>query len=71
MASWVEAGPGSRLQAAMPSVNSSSDSQPRRCTHNRRSSAMWAGGPPKPMVPIHSHWPAIVVSGTITPPGCG
>ena len=55
IASWVEAGPGSRFVTEIPSSNSSADSQPRLLTHSSRSSAMWAGGPPNPMQPIRSH----------------
>ena len=55
MASWVEAGPGSRLQAPMASSNSCASSHCLRSTHSRRSSAMCAGGPPKPMQPIRPH----------------
>ena len=42
------AGPGSRLQAANASSNSRGSIQPRRSTVRSRSSATWAGGPPKP-----------------------
>ena len=52
IASWVEAGPGSRLQAATASSNSTAVSQRRRCTHSSRSIRMWVGGPPKPTQPI-------------------
>ena len=55
IASCVEAGPGSRLHAAIASSNSSRVSHPRRCTHSSRSSAMCAGGPPKPMHPRRPH----------------
>ena len=62
IASWVEAGPGSRLQAAIASSNSGGASQPRRSTQSRRSSAMWAGGPPNPVTPIRPHSRATVAS---------
>src|SRR5215217_7394765 len=52
MASWVDAGPGSRLHAATASSKSRASSQRRRSTHSSRSSAMWVGGPPKPMQPM-------------------
>jgi hypothetical protein len=52
MASWVEAGPGIRLQTAMASSNSRASSQLLRSTHSWRSSLMCAGGPPNPMQPI-------------------
>ena len=55
MASSVEAGPGSRLQAAIASSNSVESSQPRWSTHSLRSSAMCAGGPPNPIQPIRPH----------------
>ena len=55
IASSVEAGPGSRLHAAMASSNSSASSHCLRSTHSCRSSAMCAGGPPKPMHPIRPH----------------
>jgi hypothetical protein len=64
IASWVDAGPGSSDVAAMPSSNSASDSQAFRCTHSRRSSAMCAGGPPKPVIPIRVHSRAITERGT-------
>ena len=64
MASWVEAGPGSRLQAASPSSKSSGGSHCWSVTHSLRSSAMCAGGPPNPTQPIRPHSRAIVVSGT-------
>ena len=48
MASWVEAGPGRRLVAAIPSSNSTALSQWRSVTHSCRSMAMWVGGPPNP-----------------------
>src|SRR5258708_7171414 len=62
MASWVEAGPGSRLVAAIPSSKSASVSHRRSCTHSLRSNAMWVGGPPKPMQPIPPHSRPIVPS---------
>src|SRR5829696_6297984 len=65
MASCVEAGPGSRLVAAMPSSNSAPEIHCRRVTQSRRSSAMCAGGPPKPVIPIHSHCPAMVGRRTV------
>ncbi len=55
IASSVDAGPGSRLQAAIASSNSAASSQPRLSTHSRRSSAMCAGGPPNPVIPIRPH----------------
>src|SRR6266540_3667612 len=64
MASCVEAGPGRRLVAAMPSSNSRSDSHRRWSTHSWRRSAMWAGGPPNPMQPIRAHSRATTASGT-------
>ena len=64
MASWVEAGPGSRLVAATPSSNSAADSHSRRSTHRPRSRAMCAGGPPNPMHPIRPHSRAMVSSET-------
>ena len=54
-ASWVEAGPGSRLQAAIPSSNSLADSQRRFVTHSSRSKAMCVGGPPNPRHPMRPH----------------
>ena len=68
MASWVEAGPGSRLVAAMPCSNSSAVSHCRSVTHSLLSRLMWAGGPPKPMQPIRPHCAAITDSGTPSPP---
>ena len=62
IASWVEAGPGSRLHAAIASSNSSSVIQRSRSTHSWRSSAMCVGGPPKPMIPMRSHSLAILPS---------
>ena len=70
MASWVEAGPGRRLVAAIPSSNSVAVSHRRSSTHRRRSRAMWAGGPPKPVQPMRAHSRAISASGT-TGPGAG
>ena len=64
MASWVEAGPGIRLQTAIASSNSVSSSQPLRSTHNCRSSRMCAGGPPNPMTPIRPHSRSTVHSET-------
>ena len=64
MASWVEAGPGIRLQTAMASSNSRASSQPLRSTHSWRSSRMCAGGPPNPMQPIRPHSRSTVASGT-------
>ena len=55
IASWVEAGPGSRLQAAIASSNSRASSHRLSSTHSLRSSAMCAGGPPNPMQPIRPH----------------
>ena len=55
IASSVDAGPGSRLQAAIASSNSAASSHPRESTHSRRSSAMCAGGPPNPVTPIRPH----------------
>ncbi len=66
IASWVDAGPGSKFVAAMPSSNSSAVSQDRRCTQSWRSRAMWAGGPPNPMQPIRPHSRAITRRGTRT-----
>src|SRR6185437_6520286 len=55
IANSVEAGPGSRLQTAIASSNSAASSHRRSSTHSLRSSAIWAGGPPKPMHPIRPH----------------
>src|ERR1700678_2263852 len=55
IASWVEAGPGSRLQALIASSNSVASSHCSRSTHSLRSSAMCAGGPPNPTHPIRPH----------------
>ena len=55
IASWVEAGPGSRLHAAIASSNSCAVNHCSRSTQSWRSNAMWAGGPPKPMEPIRPH----------------
>jgi hypothetical protein len=52
IASWVDAGPGSMLVAAIARSNSSSPIQRSRSTHIPRSSDMCAGGPPKPRQPI-------------------
>jgi hypothetical protein len=54
------------LTAAIASSKSRAAIHPRRSTHSSRSSAMCAGGPPKPMQPILPHSRAIVVSGTRT-----
>src|SRR5689334_1276457 len=64
MESWVDAGPGSRLQAAMPSSNSWALRYSRRSTQSSRSSAMCAGGPPKPRQPIRPHSRATVSRGS-------
>ncbi len=64
IASWVDAGPGSRLVAAMPSSNSAAPIHPRSSTHIRRSSAICAGGPPNPVHPSRVHSRAIVRSAT-------
>jgi hypothetical protein len=64
IASCVEAGPGSRFVVATPSSNSSASSHWRLSTHRRRRSAMWAGGPPKPVQPRRSHSYAMVASDT-------
>ncbi len=60
MDSWVDAGPGNKLTAAIPSSNSVDESQPRSVTQSLRKSAMWVGGPPKPTQPIRPHSRAIV-----------
>ena len=65
IASWVDAGPGSRLQAARASSNSAGASHLRRSTHSARNSEMCAGGPPKPMHPIRPH-----SRSTVRRPGC-
>ena len=52
IASCVEAGPGSRLQAAIASSNSTEVSHCLRPTHRSRSNLIWAGGPPKPIHPM-------------------
>ena len=57
MASWVDAGPGRRLVAEMPSSNSGAVSQWWSSTQSWRSRAMWAGGPPNPMTPMRPHSP--------------
>ena len=64
IASWVEAGPGSRLQAAIASSNSRASSHFFRSTHSSRSSLMWVGGPPNPMQPIRPHSRSTVASDT-------
>src|SRR3954447_14891798 len=66
MASCVDAGPGSSWHAAFASSNSCADSQRRRSTHSSRSSAMCAGGPPKPIRPRRPHSRSTVGSGTRT-----
>jgi hypothetical protein len=53
--SWVDAGPGSRLHAAIASSNSTAAIHRLRSTQSSRSSLMWVGGPPKPMQPIRPH----------------
>ncbi len=70
MASCVDAGPGSRLQAAMPSSNSVADIHSRSSTHSLRRRAMWVGGPPNPMHPIRPHSRAMVVRRTGSPVAC-
>ena len=65
MASCVEAGPGSRLVAEMPSSNSWALSHRRSSTQSFRNSAMWAGGPPNPMTPMRLHSRTMVESGTL------
>ena len=55
MASWVDEGPGSRLHVATASSKWAASIQPRCSTHNRRSSLMCVGGPPKPMQPMRPH----------------
>ena len=55
MANWVEAGPGNRFVAETLSSNSEAEIQLLSSTHSRRRSAMWVGGPPKPMQPIRPH----------------
>jgi hypothetical protein len=55
IASSVDAGPGSRLHAAIASSNSAASSHSRWSTHSLRSSAMCAGGPPNPVTPIRPH----------------
>ena len=67
IASWVEAGQGRRLQAAIASSNSRSSSQRRR-SRSSRSSAMWAGGPPKPRHPSRPQARATVVRATSSRP---
>src|SRR4051812_4717479 len=64
IASCVEAGPGSRVVAAIASSNSRSLSHARRWTHSLRRSAMCAGGPPKPIQPMRPHSRATTRSGT-------
>ena len=65
MASWVEAGPGKRLVEEMASSNSWALSQPRSSTQSWRKRAIWAGGPPKPMIPIRLHSRTMVENGTL------
>ena len=67
MQSCVDAGPGSRLQAAIASSKRLAAIHPRRSTTSSRSMAMWAGGPPKPSTPILPHSRATVSSDG----GCG
>src|SRR5436190_2260772 len=55
MASCVDAGPGSRLHAAIASSKSCALSHRRRSMHRSRNKAMWAGGPPKPVMPMRPH----------------
>src|SRR4051812_23838217 len=64
IASWVEAGPGSRLQAAIASSTSSAESHARRSTTSSRRSAMCAGGPPNPRQPMRPHSRRTARSGT-------
>ena len=66
IASWVEAGPGSRLHPASASSKSRSAIHSRRSTTSRRSSAIWVGGPPNPVTPIRVHSRATSPSGTRT-----
>ncbi len=70
MANCVDAGPGSRLQAAMPSSNSLGVIHSRSTTHSFRSRAMWVGGPPNPMHPMRPHSRAMVVRRTGSPAAC-
>ena len=70
MANCVDAGPGSRLQAAMPSSNSPGVIHSRSTTHSFRSRAMWVGGPPNPMHPMRPHSRAMVVRRTGSPAAC-
>jgi hypothetical protein len=51
----VEPGPGSSWQAALASSNSRASIQPWRSTTVSLSSAMWAGGPPKPIATMRPH----------------
>ena len=64
MASWVDAGPGSRFVVAMASSNSFASIHCRSSTQRRRSNAIWVGGPPNPMQPRRSHSLTIVGSAT-------
>ena len=66
MASWVDAGPGRRLVAEMPSSNSGAVSQWWSSTQSWRNRAMWAGGPPNPMAPMRPHSRAILERGTLS-----
>ncbi len=70
MANCVDAGPGSRLQAAMPSSNSVAEIHSRSSTHSLRRRAMWVGGPPNPMHPMRPHSRAMVVRRTGSPVAC-
>src|SRR5829696_4735616 len=58
MASSVELGPGSRLVAPTRSRNCCSETQRRRPTTSVCMRAMWAAGPPKPIVPSLRNNPA-------------
>ena len=60
MASWVDIGPGSRLAAAMPCSNSSSEIHCLFSTQRSRSMATCVGGPPNPVQPILPHCRTIV-----------
>ena len=52
MAISVELGPGIRLVAPTKSRNRSLVIQPRRLTTSSSIKAIWAAGPPKPIIPI-------------------
>ena len=65
MASWVEAGPGRRLVAAMASSNSDASNHVSRSTQRRRNMAMWVGGPPNPVHPMRPHSRTMVRNGTV------